>query len=229
MISSNLTHIKELIAASAEKTQRDISEIKLVAVSKRFPVEKIIEAHNSGQLHFGENYIQEVIQKKPQVPKDAHIHFIGNLQSNKAKIAAELCDMIETVDREKLGNALNKHCVAINKTLDILVQVNIGNDPHKSGVERDQAASLIQKLNNLSNIKVCGLMTIPPLTNSPEESRIYFRNLRTLSEELMDQGLFKNVTKPELSMGMSGDFHVAIEEGATIIRIGTAIFGQRTT
>lgn len=229
MISSNLTHIKELIAASAEKAQRDISEIKLVAVSKRFPVEKIIEAHNSGQLLFGENYIQEVIQKNPLVPKEAHIHFIGNVQSNKAKIAAELCDMIETVDREKLGNALNKHCVAINKTLDILVQVNIGNDPQKSGVERDQTASLIQKLNNLSNIKVCGLMTITPLTNSPEESRIYFRNLRILSEDLMDQGLFKNVSKPELSMGMSSDFHVAIEEGATIIRIGTAIFGQRTT
>lgn len=229
MISSNLTHIKELIAASAEKAQRDISEIKLVAVSKRFPVEKIIEAHNSGQLLFGENYIQEVIQKTPLVPKEAHIHFIGNVQSNKAKIAAELCDMIETVDREKLGNALNKHCVAINKTLDILVQVNIGNDPQKSGVERDQAASLIQKLNNLSNIKVCGLMTITPLTNSPEESRIYFRNLRILSDDLMDQGLFKNVSKPELSMGMSSDFHVAIEEGATIIRIGTAIFGQRTT
>jgi PLP dependent protein len=229
MISSNLTHIKELIAASAEKAQRDISEIKLVAVSKRFPVEKIIEAHNSGQLLFGENYIQEVIQKNPLVPKETHIHFIGNVQSNKAKIAAELCDMIETVDREKLGNALNKHCVAINKTLDILVQVNIGNDPQKSGVERDQTASLIQKLNNLSNIKVCGLMTITPLTNSPEESRIYFRNLRILSEDLMDQGLFKNVSKPELSMGMSSDFHVAIEEGATIIRIGTAIFGQRTT
>lgn len=229
MISNNLIHINELIAASAEKAQRDISEITLVAVSKRFPVEKIIEANNAGQIHFGENYIQEVVQKKPFMPKNACIHFIGNLQSNKAKIAAELCDMIETIDRAKLGNALNKHCAAINKTLNVLVQVNIGNDPQKSGVNKDQAAALIQTLNKLPNIKVCGLMTIPPLTNTPEESRIYFRGLRLLSEELTIQGLFKNVKMPELSMGMSGDFHVAIEEGATIIRIGTAIFGQRTT
>lgn len=229
MISSNLKHINELIAVSAEKAQRNISEIKLVAVSKRFPVERIIEANNAGQIDFGENYIQEVILKKPQVPTDARIHFIGNLQSNKAKVAAELCDMIETVDREKLGNSLNKHCLALGKTLDVLVQVNIGEDPNKSGVAKDQTASLIQKLNNLSNIKVCGLMTIPPLTNSPEESRIYFRDLRILSEELTAEGLFTNANKPELSMGMSGDFHVAIEEGSTIIRIGTAIFGKRTT
>lgn len=228
MLSNNLAHINELIAASAEKAQRNISEIKLVAVSKRFPVERIIEANNAGQISFGENYIQEVILKKPKVPKNARIHFIGNLQSNKAKIAAELCDMIETVDREKLGNALNKHCLAMDKILDVLVQVNIGNDPHKSGVHTDQAALLIQKLNKLTNIKVCGLMTITPLTNTPEESRVYFRNLRILSDELMAQGLFKNVKRPELSMGMSGDFHVAIEEGATIIRIGTAIFGKRT-
>lgn len=228
MISSNLKHINKIIETSALKAQRKPSEIKLVAVSKRFPVEKIIEASKAGQIHFGENYIQEVIMKKPAVPKSTQIHFIGNLQSNKAKIAAELCDMVETVDREKLGNALNKHCMAIDKTLDVLVQVNIGNDPHKSGVTKDQTATLIQKLENLSNIKVCGLMTIPPITNSPEESRVYFRDLRILSEELMKQNLFKKVTKPELSMGMSGDFHVAIEEGATIIRVGTAIFGQRT-
>lgn len=229
MISSNLRRISELIEASAVKAKRKTSDIKLVAVSKRFPVERIVEASNAGQIYFGENYIQEVILKKPEVPKNALIHFIGNLQSNKAKVAAELCDMIETVDREKLGNALNKHCLAMDKTIDILVQVNIGNDPNKSGVKKEQAATLIQKLNILSNIKVCGLMTIPPLTNSPEESRVYFRDLRLLSEELTEQKLFKHVEKPELSMGMSGDFPVAIEEGATIIRIGTAIFGQRTT
>lgn len=229
MIQSNLKHINRLIADSAAKAHRDISTIKLVAVSKRFPAEKIIEANSAGQVYFGENYIQEVVLKKPEIPKDVRLHFIGNLQSNKAKVAAELCDMIETVDREKLGNAINKHCVAMDKTLDILVQVNIGNDPQKSGIGKEETAPLIQKLNQLSNIRVCGLMTIPPLTNTPEESRVYFRNLRLLSEELVDQGLFKKVGKPELSMGMSGDFHIAIEEGATIIRIGTAIFGQRTT
>ena len=229
MIAKNLHHINEKIANAAKKAGRDRSEIKLVAVSKRFPVEKIIEANQAGQVLFGENYIQEVVLKKPQAPQGSRIHFIGNLQTNKAKIAAELCDMVETVDREKLANALNKHCLTLNKTLDILVQVNIGNDPQKSGVDKDHAGPLIEKLNQLSNIRVCGLMTITPLTNTPEESRVYFRNLRILSEDLTSQGLFQNLVKPELSMGMSKDFHVAIEEGATIIRIGTAIFGQRLT
>lgn len=227
MIANNLHHIHEEIAVAARKSGRDPAEIKLVAVSKRFPVEKIIEACEAGQFLFGENYIQEVVQKKPQLPQDGRIHFIGNLQSNKAKIAAELCDMVETVDRVKLGLALNKHCATLGKTLEVLVQVNIGDDPHKSGVGREQTASLIHQLHELSHLKVCGLMTIPPLTNTPEESRLYFRNLRLLAEELGTEGLFNNIDAPELSMGMSGDFHVAIEEGATIIRVGTAIFGQR--
>ena len=229
MISENLQSINEQIEASARKAGRDLSEIKLVAVSKRFPVKKIIEAANAGQVLFGENYIQEVIEKKPLAPKHTQFHFIGNVQSNKAKTAAELCDMIETVDREKLANALNKHCAALNKTLDILIQVNIGNDPQKSGVDKDSAAPLIKKINELHNLRICGLMTIPPLTNTPEESRVYFRNLRILSEELSSLGLFKDIKKPELSMGMSGDFPIAIEEGATIIRVGTAIFGHRTS
>ena len=229
MISENLQHINEKITDAAKKSGRDLSEIKLVAVSKRFPVEKIIEANKVGQVLFGENYIQEVVLKKPQAPQGARIHFIGNLQTNKAKIAAELCDMIETVDREKLGNALNKHCLTLNKTLDILVQVNIGNDPQKSGVNKEHAGPLIEKLNKFNNIRVCGLMTITPFTDTPDKSRVYFRDLRILSEDLFKQGLFQNIAKPELSMGMSSDFHVAIEEGATIIRIGTAIFGQRLT
>lgn len=227
MISNNLRHIHEEITASARKAGRDPAEIKLVAVSKRFPAEKIIEACEAGQFLFGENYIQEVVQKKPLMPQESRVHFIGNLQSNKAKLAAELCDMVETVDRLKLGIALNKHCAKLGKTLEVLVQVNIGNDPHKSGVAKEQAASLVQGLNELSHLKVCGLMTIPPLTNTPEESRVYFHNLRLLREELAAEGLFNNIDAPELSMGMSGDFDVAIEEGATIIRVGTAVFGQR--
>ncbi|MFT5698808.1 MAG: pyridoxal phosphate enzyme (YggS family) [Desulforhopalus sp.] len=229
MISNNLRLIREQMADAAQKSGRNLSEIKLVAVSKRFPVEKIIEACGAGQLLFGENYIQEVAQKKPLAPQEVRIHFIGNLQSNKAKIAAEFCDMVETVDRVKLGNALNKHCTTLDKTLKVLVQVNIGDDPNKSGVSREQTATLISELNKLSHLKVCGLMTIPPLSNSPEESRVHFRNLRLLSEELSHQGLFQGTAQPELSMGMSEDFHIAIEEGATIIRVGTAIFGQRLT
>ena len=228
MIATNLQQIKETIHLTAIKSGRTPTDIKLIAVSKRFSADKIQEAYQAGHELFGENYIQEVAVKKPLIPKEAKIHFIGNLQSNKAKVAAECCDMIETVDREKLGRALDKHCAKIGKKLDILVQVNIGNDPNKSGIEKDLAASLITKLNEMPNLRVCGLMTIPPLTNSAEESRLYFRELRILSEELNNQGLFPDSKKVELSMGMSGDFNVAIEEGATIIRIGTAIFGQRS-
>jgi PLP dependent protein len=227
MITHNLQVIKDQIISTALRVGRDPAEIKLVAVSKRFPPEKLQEACKAGQILFGENYIQEVTVKKPQLPENARIHFIGNLQSNKAKTAAEFCDMVETVDREKLGSALNKHCAILEKTLDILVQVNIGNDPNKSGVDEHATASLLQKLNEMSHLRVCGLMTIPPLSNTPEESRIYFRNLRQLSQQLNEDGLFPQTETVELSMGMSGDFHVAIEEGATIVRVGTAIFGKR--
>ncbi|BHH83930.1 YggS family pyridoxal phosphate-dependent enzyme [Desulforhopalus sp. 52FAK] len=228
MIASNLRQIKETIQLTAIKCGRPPTDIKLIAVSKRFSADKIQEAFLAGHELFGENYIQEVTVKKPLIPKEAKIHFIGNLQSNKAKVAAECCDMVETVDREKLGRALNKHCAKLGKTLDILVQVNIGNDPNKSGVAEGMAAPLLTKLNEMSNLKVCGLMTIPPLTNSKEESRFYFRELRKLSEKLNNQGLFPKTDRIELSMGMSGDFNIAIEEGATIIRVGTAIFGQRS-
>jgi pyridoxal phosphate enzyme (YggS family) len=227
MISDNIHHIKQQIKQAAEQVNRNASEIKLVAVSKRFPIEAIEEAYHAGHFLFGENYIQELIHKRPAAPMNASFHFIGNLQSNKARHAAEFCDMVETVDREKLGKALNKHCVTLNKTLEILVQVNIGNEPQKSGVERAEAASLIQHLNQLKNLRVCGLMTIPPATETPEESRVFFRELRILSEDFMSQGLFPKVAQPELSMGMSNDFHIAIEEGATIVRVGTAVFGQR--
>lgn len=229
MIANNLRHLHKEIKIAAKNAGREPAEIKLVAVSKRFSAEKIIEACEAGQFLFGENYIQEVVQKKPLLPQNGRIHFIGNLQSNKAKIAAELCDMVETVDREKLGIALHKHCAKLGKTLEVLVQVNIGDDPHKSGVAKEQTASLIERLGELDHLRVCGLMTIPPLTNTPEESRVYFRNMRLLRDELKGQGLFNTIDTPELSMGMSGDYHVAIEEGATIIRVGTAIFGQRPT
>lgn len=228
MIANNLQQIKEIIQLTAVKCGRTPSDIKLIAVSKRFSADKVQEAYLAGHELFGENYIQEVVTKKPLLPKEAKIHFIGNLQSNKAKDAAEYCDMIETVDREKLGRALQKHCARLGKTLDILVQVNIGNDPNKSGVDKNLAASLITKLNEMSHLRVCGLMTIPPLTSSEEESRFYFRELRNLSEELNKLGLFPNTNTIELSMGMSGDYNIAIEEGATIVRVGTAIFGQRS-
>ena len=227
MIADNIKRINEQIANAALKVHRRREDIKLVAVSKRFPVSQIIEAYAAGQIIFGENYIQEMQTKKEQAPTSAIFHFIGHLQSNKAKIAAATCDMIETVDRLKLGTALNNHLQALNKTMDVLIQVNIGNDVKKSGVKSSEAEELLIRLNDLPRIRVCGLMTMPPFVDDPELSRPYFQKLRLLSEKLSRKGLFPAVEKPQLSMGMSSDFHIAIEEGATIVRVGTAIFGER--
>lgn len=227
MISENIQRTKKKIADLALKAGRSADDIRLVAVSKRFPAAAISEAYAAGQVIFGENYIQEVQAKRDQTPPAVIFHFIGHLQSNKAKIAAAACDMIETVDSLKLGKALNNHLQTLNKTMDVLIQVNIGDDTHKAGVKSSETEELLIQLNNLSNIRVCGLMTMPPLVEDPELSRPYFQNLRLLAEKLMQKGLFPGIEKPELSMGMSSDFHIAIEEGATIVRVGTAIFGQR--
>lgn len=227
MIAENIHNIKAQIAKAAIKVGRHPEEIKLVAVSKRFPASKITEAYAAGQTLFGENYIQEVQAKRDQVPASVAFHFIGHLQSNKAKIAAATCDMVETVDGLKLGKILNTHLQTLNKKMDILIQVNIGNDMNKAGVAESETKELLRQLNELSRIRVCGLMTMPPLEEDPELSRPYFRDLRLLSEKLMKEGLFPDVEKPELSMGMSSDFPIAIEEGATIVRVGTAIFGSR--
>ncbi|MDK9708441.1 MAG: YggS family pyridoxal phosphate-dependent enzyme [Desulforhopalus sp.] len=228
MIAHNLQLIHEKISVAAHNAGRNPQDIKLVAVSKLFPVESIKEALAAGQLVFGENYIQELQTKRALLPATTIFHFIGHLQSNKAKFAAETCNMVETVDSFKLGKALHNHLERINKTLDILIQVNIGDDPQKAGVPPEEAEHLLIQLNELQRLRVCGLMTIPPLAANPEGSRPHFRNLRILLEKLMGKGLFPHIAKPELSMGMSDDYHIAIDEGATIVRVGTAIFGQRS-
>lgn len=227
MISENLRRVKEQVRQAAEKAKRQPDCIQLVAVSKRFPVEAINEAVEAGHLLFGENYIQEVAEKRQTVANAAKFHFIGHLQSNKAKIAANCCDMIETLDSLKLAKELEKHLQKINKIMPVLVQVNVGNEPQKSGLETAAVSRLIEELNQLPHIHTKGVMTIPPFFEDPEKSRPYFRKLSQLASELSSQGLFKNCSQPEISMGMSNDFHIAIEEGATIVRVGTAIFGER--
>ncbi|KJR96505.1 MAG: hypothetical protein VR65_27530 [Desulfobulbaceae bacterium BRH_c16a] len=227
MISANIQKITERIAEAARRSGRKPEEIKLVAVSKHFPVEAIIEAYAAGQKLFGENYIQEVQAKKDLVPPGVVFHFIGHLQSNKAKIAAGTCSMIETVDSFKLGKALNTLLEALNRSIDVLIQVNIGEDAGKAGIKEEETEGLLVQLKELPRIRVRGLMTMPPFVADPELSRPHFRNLRKLSEKLVLKKLFADSVQPELSMGMSDDFHVAIEEGATIIRVGTAIFGHR--
>lgn len=226
-IAKNIAQVRNSIHAAALKANRNPDDIRLVAVSKRFSVSAIEEAYAAGQVLFGENYIQEAVEKKLALGDRIQLHFIGNLQSNKAKLAALHCTMVETIDRPKIARALHKHLGQMERSMDILLQVNIGHDHNKSGVMPDETEALLRSLEECPRLRPRGLMTMPPFSADPEGARHYFRALRQLGEEMQSRGLFNNVEKIELSMGMSHDYPVAIEEGATLIRVGTAIFGER--
>ncbi len=227
MISDNLQFIRRQITAIADRCGRNSEDIRLVAVSKTFPVAAMKEAVTSGQFLFGENYIQEAEKKFEELGNQVQLHFIGHLQSNKAHIAAGIFQMIQTVDRFKLALSLNRHLGQVGRTMDILIQVNIGRDENKSGVSPADTEDLLKKIAPLSNLRIRGLMTIPPFFEDPEKSRPSYRGLRQLAEDLQGKKLFYDNTLVELSMGMSHDYPVAIEEGATLLRIGTALFGDR--
>ena len=225
-IHKNIKNIREAIAETAIACNRDPATIKLLAVSKRHSIDSIQEAIAAEQFLFGENYIQEAQDKRERI-SNADFHFIGHLQSNKAKVAAEIFSMVETVDRIKLAKSLNRHLEKLEKKLDILVQVNIGKDENKSGVAPELTQALLEEIQSLPQIRSKGLMTIPPFSTNLEETRVHFKNLRKLSQECAAKNLFFDNDNVELSMGMSHDYTVAIEEGSTIIRVGTAIFGTR--
>ncbi len=232
MICDSLANINERIANAARRSNRSPDEITLVAVTKRFSKENIAEAIGCGQYIFGENYIQESSEKIPYLNKafaDYNIawHFIGKLQSNKARKATEHFDVIETVDSVKLAKALEKHLAVLGRSIKIFIQVNIGREEQKSGVLPEQCENLLQQLSGFEHLKVRGLMAMPPYFADPEKSRPFFKEMRNLAEYLVS-GKLIGINEPvELSMGMSGDFEVAIEEGATVIRLGTALFGAR--
>jgi pyridoxal phosphate enzyme (YggS family) len=232
MLLDNLQDIRHRIALAATRVKRSPADIKLVAVSKRIAPEKIIAAIDIGHSVFGENYVQEALEKIPSIKKlagqETVFHFIGKLQRNKAKTAAKLFDVIETLDSIKLGLALESHCGAADKPLEAYVQVNIGAEKQKSGVPPEECERLLCELARCQFLHITGLMTMPPYSPNPENTRPYFKQLRQLSEKLKEKGLLGHRGPVELSMGMSGDFEVAIEEGATVVRIGTALFGART-
>lgn len=228
MISSNLSQIRAQIEQAARKAGRNPDTVKLVAVSKFVAVDRIQEALSCNQTLFGENYLQEAAEKIAAIGNGARWHFIGHLQSNKAKQAVALFDMVETVDRLKIAKALDAQAKSQGKTLSILIQVNIGREPQKSGVLPEEARQLLQAIRRETDLQVCGLMTMPPFFDAPQRSRPFFRALRELADTLATHQLFADNTQVELSMGMSGDYQVAIEEGATIVRVGTALFGSRS-
>ena len=227
-IKENFQHVRERIRAAAIRAGREPDSVKLVAVSKRKPVELIRDAVNCGQLIFGENYLQESKEKISILGRNLTWHFIGHLQTNKAKAAAELFQVIETVDRLKLANGLEKHLAALNRTMDIMVQVNVGREPQKGGVLPENVEKLILDISLCSHVKVKGLMAMPPFLVDSEAVRPFFREVRRIGKDLAAKGLLERHGPLELSMGMTGDFEVAIEEGATSVRVGTALFGPRT-
>ncbi len=225
-IKKNVKKIMEIIKNTAKKCGRNENEIILLAASKTQPVEKLIEAYEAGIRYFGENKVQEGIKKIEALSnyKDIHWHMIGHLQTNKAKYAVKYYEMIHSVDREPLVDEIEKRAEKIGKIQDVLIEVNIGKEESKHGVYPENLKDLFEYVLKKEHIKVHGLMCIPPYFEDKEKVRPYFRKLRELKEELE---MSFNVNLSHLSMGMSHDFDVAIEEGATIVRIGSAIFGER--
>ncbi|MBW2107254.1 MAG: YggS family pyridoxal phosphate-dependent enzyme [Deltaproteobacteria bacterium] len=225
-IKDRLKQVKARIAGAAEAVGRDPDSITLVAVSKTVPAERVAAAIRAGVTDLGENYVQEA-QEKIQGLADQAVswHFIGHLQSNKAKHAVRLFDLIHSVDSLKLARALDKRAEVIGKVQKILIQVNISGEATKSGIAPNETLALARSIVQLENLHLCGLMTVPAFFNAPDRVRPHFKAMRELRETLTMK--FPDLGLSELSMGMTGDFEAAIEEGATIVRIGTAIFGHR--
>lgn len=225
-IADNLRQIMERIAAAARRAHRDPSEVKLVAVSKTVGLDRVRQAIAAGVTILGENYLQEAKPKIETLGNAVSWHFIGHLQTNKAAAAVARFDLIHSVDRLKLAQALERAAQKSGQVQDILIEVNIAQETTKSGVAPDDAAPLLEAIATLPHLRVRGLMTMPPWFNEPEIVRPYFRALRELRDRLASLSL-PGVDLTELSMGMTGDFEAAIAEGATLVRIGTAIFGPR--
>ena len=224
-IKDNLARVYDRISRTAERAGREASSIRLIAVSKTKPLSMIEEAFRAGATDFGENRVQEALEKIR--PDDgATWHLIGPLQRNKAKFAARAFDMIHSVDRLSLGSELDRRLQSAGRIMPVLIQVNTSSEETKAGVEPDRALELAEQLSTLSGLSVRGLMTIPAYTPDPEEARPAFRLLRETRDRIASAGI-PGVRTDVLSMGMSHDFEVAIEEGADMIRVGTAIFGAR--
>jgi PLP dependent protein len=224
-ITDNLAHLHEQITEACRRANRSENDVALMAVSKVHPVEMILEAYAAGQRLFGENRVQEFQEKAPRV-KDlagAEFHLIGPLQSNKTSKAAELFDAVDAVDSLKIAQRLNTAAATLGKKLPVLVEVKLSHEESKHGLAPEELPSLLAAMDELESITAVGLMTVPPWSEDAEVARPYFRELRRLRDESVAR--FPSVT--QLSMGMSNDFAVAIEEGSTCVRVGTALFGRR--
>lgn len=230
-IAQNLAQVRERIAVAASRAGRQPKDIALMAVSKTFPAERIREAYDAGLRLFGENRVQEFAGKTDALRelRGAEWHLIGHLQTNKAAKAVELFSAVDSVDSLRLAQKLNTSAQQLGKQLKVLIEINVGGEPAKSGVAPDsrELEDILLAAQELEHLKFRGLMAVPPFTDDPQQARSYFRKLRELRQQIGARRL-PAVDMNELSMGMSHDFEVAIEEGSTCVRVGTAIFGERT-
>ena len=226
MIKENIQDVERKVTASCGKADRIPGEVTLVAVSKTKPVSLLKEAYEAGIRDFGENKVQELMDKIPQMPSDVRWHMIGHLQRNKVKYIIDKVAMIHSVDSLRLAEEISREAAKRNLTADILVEVNIAGEESKYGVTAQEAPSLVEKIAELPAVRVRGLMAIAPFTENPEENRPYFQKMRKLCVDIEGKNI-DNVNMTVLSMGMSGDYTVAVEEGATCVRVGTGIFGAR--
>lgn len=226
MISDNMRKVEQNIADACMKAGRDSKEVTLIAVSKTKPVEALKEAYEAGARDFGENKVQELMDKIPALPADIRWHMIGHLQRNKVKYIVDKVYLIHSVDSVRLAEEISKEALKKQVEVNILVEVNVAREESKFGTSTSDAIALIQEIAKLPAIHINGLMTIAPFVENPEENREYFRKLKQLSVDIMHKNI-DNVSMNILSMGMTGDYEVAVEEGATYVRVGTGIFGER--
>lgn len=226
MIKENIAQVQENIKKACERSNRDTGEVTLIAVSKTKPVEAIYEAMACGMNEFGENKVQEMCDKIETIKEPLHWHLIGHLQTNKVKYIVDKAFLIHSVDSLRLAEKIQEEAEKKGVDVDILVQVNIANETTKFGLAREEALDMVEKIAKFSRVHIKGLMTIAPFVENPEENREIFREMKQLSVDINSKNI-DNVTMSILSMGMTGDYEVAIEEGATHVRVGTGIFGER--
>ncbi len=225
MRCESLELVKEKILRACERSGRSVSDVKLLGASKTVPAERLREFYECGLHVFGENRVQEFLKKYEELESfDIEWHFIGRLQSNKVKYIIDKVVLIHSLDRESLAKEIQKRAERLGRVQEVLVEVNVGNEESKGGVKTEQLEEFISRVLELKNLKVIGLMCIPPYMENPEDVRPFFGRLRDLRDKL---GTRLGIPLGELSMGMSHDFEVAIEEGATIVRVGSLLFGER--
>jgi len=226
MIKENIACVKKMMLNACNKSGLNPDDVTLIAVSKTKPVSMMQEAYDTGIRDFGENKVQEIVKKYDEMPKDTKFHMIGHLQTNKVKMLVDKVYMIHSVDSLHLAEVISKEAVKINKVIPVLIEVNVAEEESKYGITVKECEELVRACSVLPGIQIKGLMTIAPYVENGDENRKYFQALKQLSVDIMQKNI-DNVSMEFLSMGMSGDYEVAVEEGASFIRVGTGIFGER--